>query len=377
MRRPKLKSISPVIAQCLQIPPAELIPSFKPLDQEMLSQVLDLRQRICVDKSRVEDEKYLQWRYQFSSPKKPLKPEQDRRLWGIVYNQKVYGFLGIEPIQLHIKGEIVVALKVMDLAVLPELQGKGIGVWMNICVQDFGLPVLVVGSNKNSVDIVSNLFYRLADRQVYRNILNGEYFFKSRMSIPFLADISRHVYRFLLRGFLSAKSLGTATVAIRPIEQFGNCHENFLAGLYPHLIHAIRDCVFLNWRLFDNPYDKATVFGLFRGNEIVGYIAICTRHDRDNVKDAVILDWGVTTGDQNALSEALIYIQKKLLKEGYDSITAVSYDKWSATSFQRAGLIHRQDNSKTFTVFCTDEALHAQISDPQSWFLTGADGDDV
>src|SRR5690606_39170718 len=119
---------------------------FYPATHQHLPQIIEMRQKV-VKRSTEEDEKYLRWRYRFSgSSNADSLAENHIRIF--CKDGEVLGFVGVEASTLCIPGRTIPVLKVMDLMVAPDLDRRGLGVWMNLKLQSLGLPVIALGSNR-------------------------------------------------------------------------------------------------------------------------------------------------------------------------------------------------------------------------------------
>lgn len=379
MKGMRLDTVTPIVARFLGIEPARLAKHFHPASEHHLPQVLDMRQKF-VPHTLEEDEVYLRWRYDFS-PSTSGQALHENHIWVLTKDETVLGFVGVESANLLVDGNTLEVAKVMDLAVKPELDGKGLGVWMNLVLQNMGRPVIALGSNKNSIGIVSKLFHRLPSQKVYKNILNGRHYFTTRSRYPLLATSVSFVYDASLFCLLLVKSAASSPkLKLQKIERFNGSHAASLGKMNHFGIQFRRDCDYLNWRLFDNPRDHVEVTGLWRGEQLVGYFALARRYqsrDKATPVQAFILDWGLLPGKkyEKILVAALWRCQRDLQRQGVESISAFSYGRCSDRLLRSAGLHHRDDDTKTVSIFAKDpDALH-KMQRAERWFLTGLDTD--
>lgn len=379
MRSMKLETVTPIVARLLGMEPEELTRHFYPSDEKHLPQILAMRQTF-ISASPSLDESYLRWRYSFS-PCEQGQELSENRIWVFTAGEAVLGFVGVESVNLLVDGEKVEATKVMDLAVKPEVDGKGLGVWMNLVLQRMGRPIIALGSNKNSLGIVSKLFHRLPNQHVYKNILNSRYYFAGKSSHGLLTTSASAFYDAGLSCLLLAKSVASpATPRLEAITRFDSSHAQPLAAMNHFGIQLRRDCEYLNWRLFDNPRDRVEVTGIWLGDRMVGYFALAFRLQSGhgtNVVQVFILDWGLLDGKQyeKVLITALWKCQRSLQQQGVESISAFSYDACSDRILRNAGLHHRDDSTKTVSIFAKDPEALLKMQRAERWFLTGADTD--
>lgn len=376
----KLEKVQPLVARFLGIEPDLMEQHFYPATDSHFKQIIDIRQEM-ISRPPSEDETYLRWRYNFSS-NMPGAAVNENRIWIFTKNDVILGFVGVEASTLTVDGKDIPAIKVMDLIVKPEVDRKGLGVWMNLKLQTMGFPIIALGSNENSLGIVSKLFHRMPNQRVYKNILNSAHYFSRKLNNAFLAGTLSTIYDASFPLLLQTRVLSSGPrTELRQIERFFPYHNAALAAMQLHEqgVQFKRDCDFLNWRFFENPRDNVEVVGLWRNDQLIGYLALAFRpRDKHNpARQAFILDWGVAPGKglQRSLAAVLIECQRKLRKEGFESISAFSYDQKSDKILRRAGLHLRSDDTKTVSIFVENNASLNTLKQTGRWFLTGADTD--
>ncbi|MEX1032934.1 MAG: hypothetical protein WDZ30_06205 [Cellvibrionaceae bacterium] len=380
----KLEKVEPIVARFLGLDPLDMARHFYPATGDHLQQIVDIRQEI-ISRSADDDSAYLKWRYNFSSNQSD-DVLTTNRVWIFIKDEVILGFLGVEAAELVINNTTVKALKVMDLVVKPELDGKGLGVWMNLRLQQMGRPVIALGSNSNSLGIVSKIFQRMPNQKVYKSILNSFHYFRSKTDNKVIAHCVAPIYDasifLLLSARLSAQLIFSVKtqVGIRKLARFDVADDPILLQMNNGHIRFKRDHKSLNWRLFQNPRDVVEVQGLHENGNLVGYVALAFRSRNMNnqiTRQVFILDWGLLPdGKYSAfLKTALMKIQSSLKKQGIESISAFSYDDRSNRIFRQSGLRHRDDDTKTVSIFSNNPATLEKLKCADQWFLTGADTD--
>ncbi|MGQ9424673.1 hypothetical protein ACXYTJ_01850 [Gilvimarinus sp. F26214L] len=373
-----LEKVEPLVARFLAIDSADMPSHFHTANSSHLDQIVRIRQGF-VHRTANEDRAYLRWRYRFDDDDTGLD-FNDNRIWVFCKDQEILGFVGVESVRLLVNGGATKAIKVMDLVVRPELDRKGLGVWMNLKLQSMGLPIIALGSNRNSLGIMSKLFQRMPNQSVYKNILNSRRYFSSRIHNPLLAGALTSIYDLGYSLVLSGKALASrAKVEMAPVRRFSRADDASLAQMQHHGIEFQRTSDYLNWRFFDNPRDQIEVLGLRREGDLVGYIAVALRESRQHpgMKQAFLLDWQIQPGRawEAALVAALIACQRRLRKEGFESISAFGYNEGSDRVLRRAGLHLRNDDTKTVSLFVRDPVTLKSLGRYEQWFITGADTD--
>lgn len=375
----KLNKVEPLVARFLNIEPTEMGKYFFPAGARHLHQIIAIRQQM-VCRHPAEDEAYLRWRYRFESPLHGLELEENR-LWVFCKDGEILGFVGVESATLLIDDTQVKIAKLMDLMVKPDVDRKGLGVWMNLKLQNMGYPLVVLGSNPNSLGIMSKLFYRLPNQPIYKNILNSHRYFESRFGRNIIASSLAATYNTATPLLLQAKAVPSRRRSqVADIDRFTADQDAALAEMNGSCTRFRRSSAYLNWRLFDNPREMVTVSGLWHGRQLIGFFALAHRsriYRKSRIQEAFLLDWGYLPGKQyrRDLTSALIDVQRQLRKRGYDNITAYSYHPESNQLLRRAGLHSQENETKTVSIFVQNATLLGRMAQADKWFLTGADTD--
>ncbi|MCW8193298.1 GNAT family N-acetyltransferase [Proteobacteria bacterium 005FR1] len=375
----QLEKVESLVGRFLNIEAARLASHFVPAQRDHLDQIVDMRQKM-VTRSPDEDRKYLQWRYRFSEPEDRFGLEENR-MWVFCKDGDILGFVGVESAELSVNGTPIKVAKLMDLMVQPKVDRKGLGVWMNLTLQSMGYPLVVLGSNQNSLGIMSKLFHRLPNQPVYKNILDSHRYFSARLGKGVLATTLATVYNLASPLVLQAKSLTSGRgTQVAEITRFSRAHDADLAQMNGSYTRFTRSSDFLNWRLVDNPRDSIRLTGVFDDNKLVGFLALALRtrlHKGSWFREAFLLEWGCRMEKhyQRSLTRALIDTQRELQKQGYESISAYSYHSDSNRILRSAGFHHQRDETKTVSIYVKDPALFRRLLQAENWFLTGADTD--
>lgn len=376
----KLERVEPLVARFLGLEPEVMDAHFYPASREDLPQIVRLRQTM-VEQPAARDRDYLQWRYRF--PRRSVHDCLDEnRLWIFSRHGVILGLVGIESRNLRIKGRTVPTFKVMDLMVKPEVDRKGLGVWMQLKLQNLGRPVVALGSNRNSLGIVSKLFVRLPNQRVYKSMLESSHYFGTRLRNRLLAGVSSILYDMAVAPLMIFRGLiyGRHRCRAEPISRFTPADDRTLRHMNGCDIQFERNAGYLNWRLVTNPRDRVRIIGIRDGITLTGYFAFAVRDRPDSTstrREAFLLDWGVLPDKRSKRQwvGALIDCQIRLRRAGVESVSAFGYDRHSDRLLRRSGFYLRDDDTKTVSLFSDDPQLLQILTDSGEWFLTGADTD--
>lgn len=373
----QLEKVEALVSRFLVPGDSELAEYFHPATEAHLPQIIAMRQ-LMVQRSPAEDEAYLRWRYCFSLDSDSLSLDTNH-LRIFCRDDEVLGFVGIEAARLSLHGREARAIKVMDLMVKPEVDRRGLGVWMNLKLQSAGLPVIALGSNRNSLGIMSKLFYRLPNQQVYRGLLDGSSYFRSRIRSRILAGLFSSLYNLGVPLMLGSRPFNPAGrgIVMRNLLRFETSHEADLAQMHTEGIGFRRTPAYLNWRLFEIPSDRVEVLGLWEDQGLAGYLAFAMRSTAEGSMHAFLLDWGSRSGKsyQQALLAALLDCQRRLRREGFESVTAFASSGKQDRLLRQGRLHRRKDDKKTVSIFVKDPFSFQALCQGAEWTLTGADTD--
>lgn len=375
----QLGKVEALVARFVAPEASDLAAYFYPATEQHLSQIVALRQSM-VERTPEQDESYLRWRYCFSQIEN-ADPLTANHIWVFCKDGEVLGFIGVEAATICIHGRDASAIKVMDLMVKPEVDRRGLGVWMNLKLQSFGLPIIALGSNRNSLGIMSKLFHRMPNQQVYKGILNSANYFSRRTKNVVMARFFTGLYNLgvpLLLGSRRIKAGGRGII-MRNLPRFDASNDLDLSQMQHTGIQFRRNASYLNWRFFDIPSEKVDVLGLWEDQRLIGYLALSLRaagpdHSR---MSAFLLDWAAWNGKpyQQALLAALLDCQRRLRREGFESISAFASSRDQQLMLRRAFLHRRKDDSKTVSIFVNDPFSFQALCNSSEWSLTGADTD--
>jgi hypothetical protein len=126
---PSFARTSTLVSRVLGLTPEELRASFRPAGAQDLPALIELRRRILGDALTWDDRQYLLWRYDFEG-----RPDSPGRVMVAAHAGKLLGVIGAERVRLARGSEVLDAVSLMDIMVQPELDGSGLGIWMNMAI---------------------------------------------------------------------------------------------------------------------------------------------------------------------------------------------------------------------------------------------------
>lgn len=375
-RVPSYQKTTALVARALALTPQELVSCFVPATLHQLGQIVDLRERV-IGAARVwDDSRYLSWRYHLGSV------ERGRgECWVVKRGDAVLAMVGTERILVLHQGHAVDALSVMDIAVRPDFEGFGLGVWMAMQLCEHSDCVLAIGSNNNSRSIVSQVFARLPDRRCYAHLMEFESTFHRRWKQSGAAVVGARAAGWGMKLWRAGLSLTRdRSLHIEPLLRFDDAVERLIAqSRTPHEICVDRSAKFLNWRLFDNPRSAYSVWAARDGAGLAGYIAVRLALSNEGVRTLVIEDFVVRAkGNGNGarvLRTLLFQVFDQARTQACARISVIACHPDNEQVLRSMGFFLRRADLETLSVRCRDPRLGEAINASTPWHLTGANTD--
>ncbi|MGP4060934.1 GNAT family N-acetyltransferase [Halobacillus sp. H74] len=156
---------------------------------------------------------------------------------------------------------------------------------------------------------------------------------------------------------------------IRTIHQ---CDETFdqLAELAKHQSHAmiVRDSQYLNWRFFDHPTKDYVMQGLYREDELQGYVV--THQAQGAFHNGLIIDWLAI--EEATWPHLLHHAMNELHQTDVIQTWALTHTT-AAKALKAKGFVHKDS---PMPLVGKEVAGHAaELNDAEKWFITPGDVD--
>lgn len=373
-RVPSYEKTTKLVARALTLTPEALEAGFVPAIQQDLAQIVVLRQQVIGTGLVWDDPHYLAWRYHLGST------DSGRgECWVLKRDGDVLAMVGSERISVLHQGHAVDGQSVMDIAVRPDLEGVGLGVWMAMRLCETFDCVLAIGSNNNSRALVSRVFLRLPDRRSYAHLIDFGPMFARRWNSPGWARVGAAVAgwgaRLWRAGMASTRK---RSLRIEPLLRFDSSVTRLVAqSQADNGISISRDEHFLNWRLFDSPRSTYAVWAARDGDELAGYIAVRIKLAEDRTRVLVIEDLLVPAGSPGraALKVLICKAFDLAMAQACERITVIACHLENERVLRSLGFVSHRADAETLSVRCRDGKLNDAITAGTPWHLTGANTD--
>lgn len=356
-----------LVARALGCTQQELAESLRPALVNELPAVLELRRQVIGAELTWDDEAYLRWRYQFGGEGLGLAT-----CWVCVVSGRLLGLIGIEAVRLQAGEHACDAHVTMDIMVSPELDGAGLGVWINQAICERLGCVLAVGSNPNSRGVIARTFEPLPDRRSYAHPLNFGYFMAKRLSHGWLAALASRVASsamVLLR--LMTLWLASVSTHVERVEHLGPEAAKLLPrARRTRRVEVVRTVERLSRRLLCNPRSPAEVWLARRGGEVVGLMAV-RRTQLDAGRHALqIMDLVLDADREDATLRALLArVAARGFRDGAEYLSVTLYDPELEARFARLFFRHQPHPYETMAWSCPEGAFRDAVKARTSWSL--------
>jgi hypothetical protein len=370
----QLERLSSALAKSFKLSTRELAQSFRLATMQDIAAVSDMRRQVFCADIMDNDEEYLQWRY-FSHAGFPSN------LWIFDYQGATIGAMGTEPVELINCGKQGAAIRSMDAIVDPEFDGRGLGAWMTLMLQERYDCILVCGGNANSRSMLKRLFHTLPARQGYKLMLASNGYLRKGSIAPFAGVIAPAI-NLMLACHHRLKWLQLSPpedVEFRTIDSIDK-----LLDILPDApgslgtVKVYRSGKYLAWRYRDNPRASFFVKGAFRQEQLIGFAIYNLNIDstKETLNVGRIVDWDIFTGEATAevLSGLYLEVIKQSGLSGAEQLLVTLNDKVSAEAAEKVGFILREPDSELF-VYCKDAKPDDPIFSPELWYQSISDSD--
>ncbi|MFT3762461.1 MAG: hypothetical protein QM761_07580 [Pseudoxanthomonas sp.] len=324
-----------LFARALGWSPQQLRERFRPATVEDLPALLAFRKRRDWD-----DAAYLRWRY-------GLQEEGGARygqLWLLRSESQVLAAIGRETQPIQHAGRIHDGQLLMDVQVLPELEGRGGGMWLFQAMFERAQTTLAVGANRQSIGLAQRLFTPLPTRSYCVLPLDSAAMLRqkgygpwARMGAPVLdaawALAHRHAQRRKLAGI---EVVETGDVSAAWLDALRSALPADTACVLPSAEH-------LHWRLFDNPRARYRLLVAHRDGRCIGYLALRNlAGDRGRITGLHLLDWKVAEDAAADTLTALLQAAIALARaERCDKVFTTVLDASAMPVLRRLGFLIR------------------------------------
>jgi hypothetical protein len=368
--------LSRYISQALGLSEEACAEAYCPATPSQLPQILALRRSVNGDDIWWDDERFVQWRY-FSR----LTGGTGVPYWVFTKDGEVLGACGLEPVTLVIDAQPVPAVRTLDIMVRPDLDGLGLGVFMNLMLFKHFPITLVTGSNEKSHQLLKRMFHHTVDLRFWKAAIRARAIMHEKVNLGPLSSVVAPPVDLVLEFLRARRRLAPPDgITIKPIASFDSrvVELSRRCELSGRLV-VRRSDEYLNWRFAQNPRCRHHIFGAFRGEDLEGYVVARLNLARPNPRrQAEIVDWlamPVTHPSDSVLPALIQAATEQMIRDGAGIVSCAGVSDDLAPAMSATGFRFRPAERLPFFVRAADPEVHRRLTSGCGWYLTRGDWD--
>lgn len=370
-----LNRLGPYVGQALGLSKDAVLRAYRPACESDIPQMLALRRRVN-GAMWWDDRAFVEWRY-FSR----RTETGDAAYWVFVKDGDVLGGCGLEPVSLVIDGKAVPAVRTFDIMVRPDLDGLGLGAFMNLVLFEHYPITLVTGSNARSHALLMRMFQHATDLRFWKTAIQSKAMIDEKLGLGPLSTLGARVVDPLLALWrLRYRLAPPPGITVRELLAFDSrvvelSRRCEAAGR----VFVRRTDELLNWRFVRNPRCRYRLLGAFRDDRLEGYLVVRFNKARPNPRgDAEIVDWLVAPAEDGTPSVLPALVQAgvdALVRDGAGIVSCAAAGAGMDAVMECTGFRFRPGERLPFFVKAADPAIHERLASGGGWFLTRGDHD--
>jgi hypothetical protein len=369
------ESLTPYVGTALGLSSADLERAYRPAVESDLPGILALRREV-IGGMWWDDEAFVRWRYFVLSNQDGSIP-----FWVFVKDGVIVGACGLEPVTLSIDGSRVPAVRTLDIMVRPDLDGLGLGAFMNLALFRHFPITLVTGSNQKSHQLLSRMFHHTLDMVFWKIVIASNEVVEERLgSLPGSRIISGGADLLLATARFFQRATVPQGLEIRELTSFDEQASDLSRRCErPGRVFVHRHASYLNWRFFRNPRCRYSAFGAFRDGRLEGYLVTRLNLARANPRrEAEVVDWLAGPAVDSPfwpLPSLVATGLEHLVQAGAGLVTCAAHDPDIERAMAINGFVFRPGQVLPFFVRAAAAPVHARLASANGWFVTRGDLD--
>ncbi len=168
----------------------------------------------------------------------------------------------------------------------------------------------------------------------------------------------------------------TTGTMVRNVSTFDDRYDEFweeMAG--DHMILAVRDSSYLNWRYSEYPFPGIQSFELSRGKDLLGFCVLHVGVDEDRLRFAALLELACRETDSGVPGHLLREAIRRAAGAGAHYLIARAPTPECEALFQKHGCIRREMKYSPITYKNNSDVPHEAFAQDGNWYLSLGDGD--
>jgi hypothetical protein len=320
-----------------------------------------------------DDDAYVRWRYFARTAEAGEIP-----YWVFVRGNEMLAACGLEPVTLVVDGSAMPAVRTLDIMVRPDLDGLGLGAFLNLALFKRFPVALVTGSNQKSHALLMRMFQHTTDLRFWKAPLRARALIGGKAGIGTAAAIVAAPVDLLLSIERSiARVPPPVGVAIETMAEFDSRVTDLSRRCERRgRVMVRRSDEYLNWRFVRNPRCGYRLCGAFANGRLEAYVVTRFNRARPNPRlEAEVVDWLAAPDAAPPVLQALFQACVDELRQAGAGIVTCAAATADASAMLATGFRFRRAERIPFFVKAADSALQARLSAGGDWFLTRGDYD--
>lgn len=326
---------------------------------------------------RWDDEAYFRWRYAFADNEPDIKA--GNKVWVLQWQDRLLAMVGVLPFSVCVQDQTCSAVHPLDILVDKSMDGMGVGAWMQLVVSEHADLMLVIGANQNSQSMVKRMFHAMPHREVWKLPIDASIYFRK---LSLMAPLS-HTLAWLCNTYLGlsfalkSRLYRRNTLQLKAITQFDESVTALMTGWAPSVHFRPRSAAFLNWRFFACPGCDFRAVGLYKEDQLRGYIIYHLAPVSGDKMRVQVDDffWAEPekAGSRDDLRAFFMLFAQAQKRQGAVMIEVVSYGHLARALLRKSGFIQRPSENLLFAIACKDASNERDSFNSEQWFITEAD----
>lgn len=376
--KPGLQQSTRVLAKRLGYTSEQMLQGFVPARATDFATVVVWRAQNAPGPLPAGDDDYLLWRYNFGHNTTP--GNRNNLLWLLHIDGEVLAMMGAQQQSLWVNGEPRDIAYPLDLLVRKDLNGSGLGAWINLAMQDKYATLLVIGGGtRESAGLIKRMFHAMPNRKIWKLPVSSQGTLRRLLGNDSLARPVASIADALLSLQRKWHNHRSDNPGIRVVaaQQFPAAVDSLQASWPKETILLERDADFLNWRFCQNPGIRYQFLLFYTGEQLVGYSVYHCYHSAKNAQQQGLIDdlmWlrsGDNSEQNHLLKHMLATTVRQLVKDGARLILFSSYGFAADKALAQLGFRQREDE-QVFAIF-NAQGPDGELFDPTRWYLSSAE----
>jgi len=320
--------------------------------------------------------KMAQWEWLYG--RNPNNPPEGPRAMVVKDGGEVVGLFRCIPVPFKVGDRYYVNDWNVDLMIHPNYRGSGLAMKLSRALLEegdanTGLPL----TNSPTYRILKKLNGRFLDVAPFPQIIRPfkmQVYARAVLKLPLVS----HAFALVLGAYYALvvdrrKWDTDENVQVEKIDRFDSTFDDFWEKVqhdYPVIVK--RNSAYLNWKFFERPDLRYTVYRASRGGDLTGYIVLRIEEWR-GVRTGLVVDILSRREDVGVIRALLVKAVRQFREDGVDQVGAqIFFVPTFREVFRRMGFITKPSRRvRRIVLTINNKSMPRDVlADPQNWFIT-------